>query len=125
MLPVNAVKTSFLKPMRGSDAAVRNFVQAHCILLSCLTLLVVLLSSSAALEESAFGAAPASASGASAAGITGANAQLNRARLIPGATLFQCAVVATHLKFRTSSESHCQNGVQRAAGCRSLPAMLR
>src|SRR6202521_5775905 len=93
MLPVRIMKTPFLRPVRGSAAAVCKFAPGRCIFLSCLALPVLLLFSPAALEQSAFGATPASGPRASAAGITGANAQLNGARLIPGATLFQGDVV--------------------------------
>src|ERR1700687_1251175 len=93
MLPVRIMKTPFLRSVRGSAAAVRKFALGRCIFLSCLALPVLLLFSPAALEQSAFGATPASGPRASAAGITGANAQLNGARLIPGATLFRGDVV--------------------------------
>jgi hypothetical protein len=52
-------------------------------------LLALVLFSPAALEQCVFGATPESAPRAVATAITGANAQLNGARLIPGATLFR------------------------------------
>src|SRR5260370_7326616 len=91
MLSVKVMKIRFLRPAQGSAAAVRKSAQGRRSLLSCLPLVILLLLTPVPGEESAFGATPEPASGprASAAGITGANAQLNGARLIPGATLFR------------------------------------
>src|ERR1700687_275837 len=93
MLPVRSMKTPLLRPVQGSAAAVCNFVPGRCNLLFLGALLALFLFSPAARQQSAFGATPASASRASAAGITGANAQLNGARLIPGATLLRGDVI--------------------------------
>src|SRR5260370_42234932 len=91
MLSVKVMKIRFLRPAQGSAAAVRKSAQGRRSLLSCLPLVILLLLTPVPGEESAFGATPEPPSGprASAAGITGANAQLNGARLIPGATLFR------------------------------------
>src|SRR6266478_9868788 len=89
MLSVKTMKFLFPRLAQGSGAAVRKLAQGRSILLSCLTLVVLFLLTPAAREESAFGAASESGPCASAAGITGANALLNEARLFPGATLFR------------------------------------
>lgn len=91
MLSVKIMKTLFPRPVRGSAAVLREVAPGRGILHSCLVLVVLLFLTLAAREEPAYGATPPPASGprASAAGITGANAQLNGARLIPGATLFR------------------------------------
>src|SRR5712692_9236758 len=93
MLPVRIMQTPSLRPVKESTAALHKFAQGRRISLSCLALLALFLFSPAALEESAFGATPASGPRASAAGITGANAQLNGTRLIPGATLSRGDVI--------------------------------
>src|ERR1700737_5397000 len=83
----------FPRLVRQSAAVARKFAPGRCFVHFGFALLTVVLFSPAAHEESAFGATPASAPRASAAGITGANAQLNGARLIPGATLFRGDIV--------------------------------
>src|SRR6202521_1866366 len=87
------MKVPFLRLVRQGAAIVRKCAPDRCGLHFGLAVLALFLLSPAAREESAFGATPASGPRASAAGITGANAQLNGARLIPGATLFRGDVV--------------------------------
>src|SRR5260370_12882978 len=91
MLSVKIMKSLFPRAVRGSAAVLREVAPRRSILHSCLVLVVLPFLTLAAREEPAFGATPPPASGprASAAGITGVNAQLNGARLIPGATLFR------------------------------------
>ena len=83
----------FPRLVRQSAAVARKFAPDRCVVHFGFALLTLILFSSPAHEQSAFGATPASAPRASAAGITGANAQLNGARLIPGATLFRGDIV--------------------------------
>src|ERR1700681_4624483 len=87
------MKNPFLRLVRQSAAVVRKSAPDRCGLHFCHALLALFLLSPAARVESAFGATPASGPRASAAGITGANAQLNGARLISGATLFRGDIV--------------------------------
>lgn len=86
------MKTPLLRCERDRGVAVRKDARRH-FSLACLALLTCFLFSAASREESAFGATPASGPRASAAGITGADAQLNGSRLIPGATLFRGDIV--------------------------------
>jgi hypothetical protein len=90
---VRSMKTSLLNTARESSRIVRNFGWDLRTSIFSVTLLTLSLFSSAALEQRAFSATPASAPRAFATAITGANAQLNGARLIPGATLFLGDVV--------------------------------
>src|SRR6266853_209894 len=83
------MKTSLLNTARESSRIVRNFGRDRRTSIFSVTLLTLSLFSPAALEQRAFSATPASAPRAFATAITGANAQLNGARLIPGATLFR------------------------------------
>ena len=87
------MKTPFLRLTRASSAAVRSLSPSRRNLLSCAGLLALFLLCSVALDESAFGATPASVSRASATGITGKNAELNGSKLTPGATLFRGDVI--------------------------------
>src|SRR5258706_608661 len=87
------MKTSLLNTARESSRIVRNFGWDLRTSIFSVTLLTLSLFSSAALEQRAFSATPASPPRAFATAITGANAQLNGARLIPGATLFLGDVV--------------------------------
>jgi hypothetical protein len=89
MLRVKTMNTPFLMTERESKAAVRSAAHRLHSCFPFLALVALFLVSPSAREESAFGATPASSPRASAAGITGADAQLNGARLIPGATLFR------------------------------------
>src|SRR5258708_13835157 len=82
------MKTSLLNTARESSRIVRNFGWDLRTSIFSVTLLTLSLFSSAGLEQRAFSATPASAPRAFATAITGANAQLNGARLIPAATLF-------------------------------------
>src|SRR5260370_5535270 len=83
------MKTSLVNTARESSRIVRNFGWDLRTSIFSVTLLTLSLFSPAALEQRAFSATPASAPRAFAAAITGANAQLNGARLMPGATLFR------------------------------------
>src|ERR1700687_3489808 len=83
----------FPRLVRQSAAVARKFAPDRCVVHFGFALLTLILFSAPAHEQSAFGATPASGPRASAAGITGANAQLNGARLIPGATLFRGDIV--------------------------------
>ena len=93
MLPLEAMKTSFVGLVRGSEKHLRKFSRPCCPLIACLALLALFLFSSNALEQRAFGATPENTARAVATAITGKNAQLNGARLTPGATLFRGDVV--------------------------------
>jgi len=90
---VRSMKTSLLNTARVSSRIARNFARDRRTSIFSVTLLTLSLFSSAALEQRAFSATPASAPRAFATAITGANAQLNGAQLIPGATLFLGDVV--------------------------------
>ena len=83
----------FPRLVRQSAAVARKFAADRCVVHFGFALLTLILFSAPAHEQSAFGATPASGPRASAAGITGTNAQLNGARLIPGATLFRGDIV--------------------------------
>src|SRR5258708_2670238 len=83
------MKTSLLSTARESSRIVRNFRWDRRTSIFSVSLLTLSLFSPAALEQRAFSATPASAPRAFAAAITGANAQLNGARLMLGATLFR------------------------------------
>jgi hypothetical protein len=87
------MRTSLLSIVRVSSRIVPNFASDRRTSIFCVTLLTLSLYSCAALEQRAFGATPENAPRAFATAITGANAQLNGARLIPGATLFRGDVV--------------------------------
>jgi hypothetical protein len=93
MLPLEAMKTSFVSPIRGSATNLQQFGQLCCISISCVIFVALFLFSSRAFEQRAFGATPQRAPRAFATAIMGATAQLNGARLIPGATLFRGDVV--------------------------------
>src|SRR6266700_8243954 len=88
MLPVKAMNAPFLRSERENCVMVCHATYRKYSHFPFLALLVLLLISPAAHEGSAFGATLASGPLASAAGITGAEAQLNGARLTSGATLF-------------------------------------
>jgi hypothetical protein len=93
MLPVGTMQTLSLMPAREWGAAVHRGLSRRSNVFVRLALLALFLVSPAAPQESAFGATSASGLRGSAAGITGANAQLNGARLVPGATIFPGDVV--------------------------------
>jgi hypothetical protein len=93
MLPVEIMKTLSPMPAREWGPAVRGVPPRCSDFLVHLALLALFLLSPAAAQESVFGATPASSPRASAAGVTGANAQLDGARLVPGATIFPGDVV--------------------------------
>jgi hypothetical protein len=87
------MKTSLPNTVRESSRIVRNFGWDRRTSIFSVTLLTLSLFSPAAFEQRAFSATPASTPRAFATAITGANAQLNGARLIPGVTLFLGDVV--------------------------------
>jgi hypothetical protein len=93
MLPVGIVRILSRTSAREWGAAVPRGLPRRSNSFVRLALLALFLLSPAAPQESALGATHASGPRASAAGITGANAQLNGARLVPGATILPGDVV--------------------------------
>jgi hypothetical protein len=93
MLPVGIMKTPSLMPAREWGPAVCRVLRRRCNSLARLVLSALFLFSPAASQEFAFGATPASGPRVSAAGVTGANAQLDGPRLVPGATIFPGDVI--------------------------------
>ena len=93
MLPLEAMKTSFVGLVRGSATHLRKFGPLCRISTSAVTFLALFLFSPRAFEQPALGETLGSAPRAFATAITGANARLNGERLIPGATLFRGDVV--------------------------------